>query len=61
VETKFTLDEALTADEAFISAASSYILPVVKIDAQEINTGKPGELTLRLREIYMDYARASLI
>jgi len=61
VETKFTLDEALTADEAFISGASSYILPVVKIDDQEINAGNPGELTLRLREIYLDYARASLI
>jgi D-alanine transaminase len=61
VETKFTLDEALTADEAFISAASSYILPVVKIDDQQISTGKPGELTLRLQEIYMAYARASLI
>ncbi len=61
VETRFTLDEALTADEAFISAASSYVLPVVKIDDQEINTGTPGELTLRLREIYLEYARASLI
>jgi len=61
VETRFTLDEALTADEAFISGASSYILPVVKIDDQEINAGTPGELTLRLREIYLEYARASLI
>jgi D-alanine transaminase len=61
VETRFTLDEALTADESFISAASSYVLPVVKIDDQEINTGTPGELTLRLREMYMEYARASLI
>jgi len=61
VETRFTLDEALTADEAFISGASSYILPVVKIDDQDINAGNPGELTLRLREIYLEYARASLI
>jgi D-alanine transaminase len=61
VETRFTLDEALTADEVFISAASSYVLPVVKIDDQEINTGTPGGLTLRLQEIYMAYARASLI
>jgi D-alanine transaminase len=61
VETRFTLDEALTADEAFISGASSYILPVVKIDDQEINAGNPGELTLRLRQIYLEYARASLI
>ncbi len=61
VETRFTLDEALAADEAFISGASSYILPVSKIDDHEINSGKPGKLTRRLREIYIDYARASLI
>jgi D-alanine transaminase len=61
VETRFTLEEALTADEAFISGASSYILPVVKIDDRDINAGKPGELTLQLREIYLQHARASLI
>ena len=61
IETRFTLAEALAADEAFISGASSYILPVIKIDDQEINAGKPGALTLRLREIYMDYVRASLV
>ena len=61
VETRFTLQEALTADEAFISGASSYILPVVKIDDQDLNAGNPGELTLRLRQIYLEYARASLI
>jgi len=60
-QTRFTLEEALQADEAFISAASSYVLPVVKIDGHEIGTGKPGELTLRLREIYLEHVRASLI
>jgi D-alanine transaminase len=59
-ETRFTLDDALAADEAFISAASSYILPVVKIDGREIGNGKPGELTLRLREIYLQHVRATL-
>ncbi len=61
VENRFTLDEALNADEAFISGASSYVLPVVKIDNQEISGGKPGELGRHLRQIYLDYARASLV
>lgn len=61
VENRFTLEEAMHADEAFISAASSYVLPVVKIDDQEISGGKPGELTRQLRQIYIDYARASLL
>lgn len=61
VETRFTLDQALDADEAFISGASSYVLPVVKIDDRQISGGKPGELGRHLRQIYLDYARASLI
>jgi D-alanine transaminase len=60
-ETKFTLDQALDSDEAFISGASSYVLPVVKIDDRAINAGKPGSYYKRLRDIYMDYARESLI
>lgn len=61
LETKFTLEQALNADEAFISAASSYILPVVKIDDRELSGGKPGAFSQRMREIYIEYARDSLI
>ena len=60
-ETRFTLDEALAADEAFVSAASSYILPVVRIDGRSIGNGGPGELTRQLLDIYIEYVRASLI
>ena len=35
--------------------------PVVKIDDREINAGKPGAYYHRLREIYTEYARNSLI
>jgi len=61
VENKFRLEDAIEADEAFISGASSYVLPVVKIDAQDVGDGKPGALTSKLRQIYIDYARQSLI
>ena len=60
-ESRFTLEQALDADEAFISGASSYILPVVDIDGHQLSGGKPGELTLQLREIYLEYLRATLI
>ncbi len=60
VEGRFALDDALDADEAFISGASSYVLPVVKIDDRIIGDGRPGKLTRRVREIYLDYARDSL-
>jgi D-alanine transaminase len=61
IETRFTLEQARNADEAFVSGASSYILPVIKIDDHELSGGQPGELTLQLREIYLEYARASSI
>jgi D-alanine transaminase len=60
-ETRFTLDEALAAEEAFVTAASAYVMPAVNIDGQAIGDGRPGPLTRRLQQIYLDYARKSLI
>jgi len=60
-ETRFTLEQALNADEAFVSGASSYVLPVIQIDDRQISAGKPGTITLHLREIYLEHIRASLI
>ncbi len=53
----FTLDEALAAREAFISAASSFIQPVNTIDGLPIGDGKPGPIATRLRELYIGFAR----
>lgn len=50
----FSIDEVMDADEAFISAATLVILPVVKIDGKPINGCKVGEITKKLREIYVD-------
>ncbi len=61
IERKFTLEEALQADEAMISGASSYVLPVAEIDGQAIGSGKPGPWFHRLYDIYFDYARAGAI
>lgn len=60
-ECKFTLADALSADEAFISGASSYVLPVRKIDNQSIGNETPGPITRRMRKIYLEFVRASLI
>jgi len=61
VETRFSLDEALQADEAFISGASSYVIPVVQIDEQKIGSGRPGPCFLKLREIYLEHVRTNAI
>jgi D-alanine transaminase len=61
IETRFLLEDALKADEAFISGASIYVMPVVAIDDQVIGGGTPGPLSRKLREIYLEYARAGAI
>ncbi|AEX24881.1 D-amino-acid transaminase [Vibrio sp. EJY3] len=49
----FTIEEAYQAKEAFISSATTFVWPVVAIDDKPIGTGKPGEIALRLRDIYI--------
>ena len=61
VQKKFTLKDALSADEAFITGASSYVIPVTQIDDSKIGDGRPGPLTLKLREIYIEHVRESLV
>ena len=53
-ERSFAPGEALEASEAFITSASNYVMPVVSIDGVPIGSGKPGPVTLRLREIYIE-------
>lgn len=48
----FTIEEALAADEAFISSATTMTLGVVSIDGRQIGNGTPGPVTIRLRELY---------
>ncbi len=50
----FTLDEVLAADEAFLSSATTLVLPVVKVDGILIGDGKPGSMTLKLRQLYVE-------
>ena len=56
-ERSFTIAEAQEADEAFITSASTFVMPVVEIDGASIGTGAPGPIAARLREIYLDESR----
>jgi D-alanine transaminase len=58
-ERAFSVDEALKAKEAFITSASMFVQPVVSIDGQKVADGKPGTMAARLREIYVDFAKAT--
>ena len=60
-ERAFTVAEAQGAAEAFITAASAFVTPVVEIDGRPIGDGRPGPVTRRLREIYVAEARRPAI
>ena len=53
-ERSFTIDEAKEADEAFITSASTFVMPVVEIDGASLGDGTPGRVSKRLREIYLE-------
>ncbi|GMG81894.1 D-amino-acid transaminase [Paralimibaculum aggregatum] len=60
-ERPFTLAEAQAAKEAFSTAASIFVMPVVEIDGVPVGEGTPGPLAKRLREIYIAAAKATSI
>lgn len=52
VEEGFSVEEAKAADEAFATAASTVVMPVVAIDGAVVGDGKPGPVTMRIREAF---------
>ena len=54
VEKKFTQIELYNAKEVFLTSASSFIMPIVQIDDQNINQGIVGNISLELRKLYFD-------
>lgn len=60
-ERPFTIAEAQDADEAFITSASTFVMPVVEIDGAPLGGGTPGPVAARLREIYLDESRKAAV
>lgn len=60
-ERPFTPAEAVAAREAFITSASSMVLPVVSVDGKPVGDGKVGPVASRLRRLYIEQAKASAI
>jgi D-alanine transaminase len=57
VERSFSIEEAQNSDEAFITSASAFAIPVVQIDGETVGAGTPGPVAGRLREIYIEESR----
>ncbi|MGH6735747.1 MAG: D-amino-acid transaminase [Methyloceanibacter sp.] len=58
-ERPFTIEEALSAREAFMTAASAFVLPIVEIDGRPIGDGRPGPIARAFRGLYIEEARRS--
>ena len=56
-ERSFSVEEAQNADEAFVTSASAFVMPVVEIDDKALGDGTPGPVATRLREIYIEESR----
>lgn len=57
----FTVAEALAAREAFITSASTLCQSVVRIDGQPVGDGVPGPVAMRLRSLYIEFARRTAV
>src|SRR3954469_758033 len=53
-ERPFSVEEAYGAREAFVSSASTFVMPVTQIDDRSVGNGKPGSLSEKLRKTYLD-------
>ncbi|MGF1543607.1 MAG: D-amino-acid transaminase [Parvularculaceae bacterium] len=54
-ERAFTLDEARSAREAFMTSATAVVTPITHIDDRPVGDGAPGPIAARLREAYIDH------
>ncbi|GAB4353186.1 MAG: D-amino-acid transaminase [Oricola sp.] len=55
-ERAFTVEEAKRAREAFITAATTLVMPVVRIDDTPVANGAPGSIALALRDAFFEGA-----
>jgi D-alanine transaminase len=58
-ERPFTVDEALSAREAFLTSASQIVTPVVRIDGRPIGNGAPGLIASALRRDFHAHAETT--
>ena len=59
IERPFTVAEAKAAREAFITSATSLVMPVVTIDGSPVGNGAPGLLSLKLRAAFHSVAEVA--
>lgn len=53
-ENNITRSELMMADEVFLTGTAAEITPITKIDGKKIGDGKPGSITKKMMDEYMD-------
>lgn len=56
-EVRFTPKNLMEADEVFLTSSIKEVFPITRIDGKGIGNGKPGKLTMQLREGFHDHIR----
>lgn len=56
-EQRFSVADALSADEAFVTSATANVTPVTRIDGKTIGSGAPGKVALTLRHALLEATR----
>lgn len=59
VERPFSIEEAKSAKEAFVTSATSTVMPVIAVDGVPVGDGRPGPVTQKLRELFAAWAEKS--
>ena len=54
IEKKFHINDVKLADEAFITSATQYVMPVVSVDKFKIGNGRVGKYADIFKKIYME-------
>jgi D-alanine transaminase len=57
-ERLFTPEEAYKADEAFLTSASQFVIPITEIDGHRIGGGQVGPVVRKMRELFLEEATA---
>jgi D-alanine transaminase len=60
-ERPFSVEDVKAAREAFFTAASAFVTPVVSIDGRPVGNGVPGPVAARLRALYLENARNTAV
>lgn len=60
-EKPFTIAEAQSAREAFVTGAGTLVMPIISVDGVKVGDGSPGPVATRLRRFYIERAREKAI